>query len=170
MIILSIGSNLASTFGDRFQNINYAIAYLEKYEIKVIKKSSFYESLSQPNINDPKFINVVIEITTNLDVENLASVLLFIEGKLERKRGHKNSPRTCDIDIIDFNSEVMEFKYNSLDFFVPHEKLSFRNFVLYPLQEILPKWKHPKTGVYVDKLITNISEEDKKSILKVDKP
>ena len=71
--------------------------------------------------------------------------------------------------LIDFNNEVKEFKYNNLVFVVPHEKLSLRNFVLYPLKEIEPKWKHPKTGVYVDKLIMNISEEDKKSILKVDK-
>ena len=170
MIILSIGSNLSSTFGDRFQNIMYAIAYLEKYEIKVIKKSSYYESPSQPNINDPKFINIVIEVLTSLDPENLASVLLFIEEKLERKRGEKNSPRTCDIDIIDFNSEVKSFKYNNLEFFVPHEKISERNFILYPLQEIIPKWKHPKTGVYIDKLIEKISDEDKKSILKIDKP
>ena len=148
----------------------YAIAYLEKYEIKVIKKSSYYESPSQPNINDPKFINIVIEVLTSLDPENLASVLLFIEEKLERKRGEKNSPRTCDIDIIDFNSEVKSFKYNNLEFFVPHEKISERNFILYPLQEIIPKWKHPKTGVYIDKLIEKISDEDKKSILKIDKP
>tara|TARA_B110000438_G_C15511328_1_gene520042 strand:+ start:63 stop:575 length:513 start_codon:yes stop_codon:yes gene_type:complete len=170
MIVLSIGSNLPSSFGDRFQNINYAIAYLEKYEIKIIKKSNFYESPSQPNIDDPKFINIVIGVTTNLDAENLASVLLFVEEKLERKRGIKNSSRTCDIDIIDFNGEVKNFKYNNLDFLVPHEKLSLRNFVLYPLQEILPKWKHPKTGIYIDKLIENISAEDKKSILKIDKP
>ncbi len=72
----------------------YAIAYLEKYEIKVIKKSSYYESPSQPNINDPKFINIVIEVLTSLDPENLASVLLFIEEKLERKRVKKITPRT----------------------------------------------------------------------------
>ena len=66
MILLGLGSNLSSNFGDRFKNIDLAIYYLETYQIKVVKKSSFYESLSYPDKKNPKFINVVIEISTSL--------------------------------------------------------------------------------------------------------
>ena len=66
MIILGIGSNLSSNFGDRFKNINLAILYLENYGIKVVKRSSFYETPSYPNKNNPKFINIVISVKTNL--------------------------------------------------------------------------------------------------------
>ena len=89
--------------------------------------------------------------------------------KLERKRVKKNDPRTCDIDIIDYNGQIIDFKYKNLDFTVPHTKLSSRNFVLFPLQEILPKWQHPETKESIRALIQKLPLEDVKSILKVKK-
>ena len=169
MIILSIGSNLNSTIGNRFENINLALSYLESYEIKVLKKSSFYETPSYPNNKDPKFINIAVSISTNLSPVELASKLIVVEKKLERKRIYKNEPRTCDIDIIDFKSQIINFKYKNLDFTVPHEKLAYRNFVLIPLKDIMPNWIHPKTKEKIDLLINRLSEIDKKSILKVRK-
>ncbi len=88
----------------------------------------------------------------------------------KEKERKKTNPRTCDIDIIDYNSKTMDFKYKDLDFTVPHTKLIYRNFILYPLQEILPNWKHPKTKELISVLIENLSkEEDKNSILKIKK-
>ena len=83
MILLALGSNLSSIFGDRFNNIDLAISYLASYKIKVIKKSSFYETPSYPNKKNPKFINVVIATSTYLKPIDLASSLIFIEEKLE---------------------------------------------------------------------------------------
>ena len=65
MIILGLGSNLHSSFGNRFENISLAISYLKSYKIKVIKESSYYETPSYPDNKNPKFINIVIEISTN---------------------------------------------------------------------------------------------------------
>ena len=169
MILLGLGSNLPSSFGDRYKNIDLAISYLELYKIKVTKKSSFYESPSYPNKKNPKFINVIIEVSTYLDPTSLASVLIIIEEKLERHRKNKNDPRTCDIDIIDFNSLTINFKYKNLYFTVPHKKLSYRNFVLFPLQEIHPNWKHPKSKDSINLLIDKLPKEDKNSILKIKK-
>ena len=86
MILLGLGSNLPSTFGDRFKNIELAIDALNGYGIMVKKQSSYYESLSYPNKTEPKFINVVIEVESDLPPVDLASVLIFIEQSLERKR------------------------------------------------------------------------------------
>ena len=169
MIFLALGSNLSSSFGDRFTNINLAISYLEGYGIQIINKSNFYETYSYPNKENPKFINIVISVKTHLSLEDLMSVLLFIEEKLERKRNKKNDPRTCDIDIIDYNNQVLDFKYKNLNLTVPHKKLIFRNFVLFPLQEISPEWKHPITKEKVSTLIDKLPEDDKKSILKIKK-
>ena len=166
MIILGLGSNLHSSFGNRFKNISLAISYLKSYKIKVIKESNFYETPSYPNNKNPKFINITVAISTNLSPTDLASILITIEEKLERKRNYKNEPRTCDIDIIDFNSKIIDFKYKNLDFKVPHEKMLYRNFVLIPLKEICPNWKHPKTGEVINTLIQQLSENDRKSILK----
>ena len=169
MILLGLGSNLSSSFGDRFQNIDMAVSALEGYGLQIKKKSSYYESLSYPDKNNPKFINIVIEAETHLPPEDLASLLIFIEESLERKRNKKNDPRTCDIDIIDYNGQVLDFKYNNLSFTVPHTKLVHRSFVLYPLQEILPDWKYPKTKEPISSLIEKLPSEDKNSILKVSK-
>ena len=169
MIFLALGSNLSSSFGDRFENINLATTYLETYEIKIIKKSNFYETYSYPNKENPKFINIVISVKTHLSPVDLMSVLLFIEIKLERKRNKKNDPRTCDIDIIDYNNQVLDFKYKNLNLTVPHKELIFRNFVLLPLQEISPEWKHPVTKENIRTIIDKLPEEYKKSILKIKK-
>ena len=170
MIILAIGSNLSSSFGDRFENINLAITYLEKFGIKTIKKSSFYETYAYPNKKDPKFINVIISTNSKLKPSELAKAIISVEKKLERKRITKNSPRTCDIDIIDYNNKVINFIFDDRVFNVPHEKLNLRNFVLFPLKEILPEWKHPKTRDLINHLIEKLSNEDKNSILKITKP
>tara|TARA_B100000700_G_scaffold327889_1_gene443900 strand:+ start:1363 stop:1875 length:513 start_codon:yes stop_codon:yes gene_type:complete len=170
MIFLGVGSNLPSSFGDRFKNIELAATYLQSNQIKILKKSSFYETPSYPDRKNPKFINVIFEISTNLKLEDLISVIISIEEKLERKRNNKNDPRTCDIDIIDYDGQILSFKYKKLDFIIPHDKLSIRNFVLFPLKEIAPKWIHPETNDSVEKLIDNLSKEDKNSILKIKKP
>ena len=167
MIFLGLGSNLPFKNGDRFTNINIAISFLEGYGIKVIKKSSFYETPSYPNKENPKFINAVILVETILPPIDLMSVLIFIEEKLERKRGKKNDPRTCDIDIIDYNSQILNLRYNNLDLTVPHKELTLRNFILFPLQEISPTWEHPKTKEIISVLLQKLNDEDKNSILKI---
>ena len=153
MIVLGLGSNLNSSYGDRFNNISLALSSLESYKIKILLKSSFYETPSYPNIKDPKFINMVIGISTNLKPSELAGAAISVEESLERKRNYKNEPRTCDIDIIDYNGKIINFKYKILDFNVPHVNLVYRNFVLIPLKEILPDWKHPKTKEPIDLII-----------------
>ena len=167
MILLSLGSNLSSSFGNKFKNINLALSHLESYKIKLVKKSSFYETPSYPDKSKPNFINIIAQVSTDLNPEDLASVLIFIEEKLERKRKNKNDPRTCDIDIIDFKGKSIDFKYKDMFFTVPHKELSNRNFVLFPLKEVMPNWIHPKTKQTIDVLMDQISIEDKNSILKI---
>ena len=66
MIFLGIGSNLNSKFGDRFKNINLSIKLLNLYKINVLKQSSFYETPSYPDETNPKFINIVVMVSTKL--------------------------------------------------------------------------------------------------------
>ena len=79
MFLLGLGSNLPSSFGDRFKNIDLAISYMESYKITLVKKSSFYETPSYPDLRNPKFINIVIGISTDLIPIDLAAILFNIE-------------------------------------------------------------------------------------------
>ena len=169
MIILSLGTNLKSKYGDRFNNLKYAISFLENYGISIVKKSSIYETPSYPDENNPKFLNIIISIKTNLSPQDLMKILLEIKNKFDRKRINKNDPRTCDIDIIDYNGKILDFNYRDLHLIIPHKELSLRNFVLFPLQEILPHWKHPKTKENISDLIEQLTGKNRKAILKIKK-
>ena len=158
MIYLGIGSNLDSSFGNRFENISLAIRFLREKKINLVKKSSFYETLSFPDINKPKFINIVVAVETDMSPEKLMINLLSIEEKLERKRKKKNDPRTCDIDIIDYNSKIINFDLHNLRLKIPHQSVSDRDFVLYPLKEISPNWVHPVSKITIDNLIKNLKK------------
>jgi len=156
MVYLGVGSNLSSTFGNRFKNINLAITALKEKNINIIKKSSFYETLAYPNKNDPKFINIVIGVETHLSPNELMKNLIFIEEKLQRKRNKKNDPRTCDIDIIDYKRKIINFNFNNLMLQIPHQSMTKRSFVLHPLKEICPTWTHPITKKTIDILIRDL--------------
>ena len=156
---LGIGSNL----GNRINNINIAKMKLESQNIKIIQCSSNYESLSWPNIKNPKFINVVIKIETLLLPDELLKKCNKIEKELGRTRTSKNEPRTCDIDIIDFDNKV--YKSTKKDHLnLPHPELTKRNFVLLPLYEISKIWRHPKTNVKINELISLLNVDDLNAI------
>ena len=82
MIYLGIGSNLSSRFGNRFTNINLAVSYLKEKKVNLIKKSSFYESFSYPNKDNPKFINIVIAVKTTLSPCDLMKTLFGISRRI----------------------------------------------------------------------------------------
>ena len=160
MIFLGIGSNLHSSFGNKIDNINSSILLLKKNKIEVLKISSFYESVAYPDKNYPKFINIVVEVKTLLEPMDLMINLLKIEEKLERRRSKKNAPRTCDIDIIDYNGEIINLEIQGQHLQIPHKFLADRNFVLYPLKEICPNWSHPLSKTSIDFLINNLKNKN----------
>ena len=167
-LVLSIGSNLNSSKGDRFYNIKKAVSLLNSNKIKVQKKSSFYETPSYPDKTKPKFINIVIFAKTKLKPLEVLSKTLNIEKKLERVRRIKNEPRTCDIDLIDYNGENINIVDDNFNLNVPHVMMTKRSFVLMPLKEIIPHWIHPIYLKKIDHFISLLNEEEKKSIIKID--
>jgi 2-amino-4-hydroxy-6-hydroxymethyldihydropteridine diphosphokinase len=152
MIYLGIGSNLASKKGGKLVNIKKTIKLLNFYSVKVTKVSSFYETPSYPNKKYPKFINVIVSANYKGSPEALLKILLYIEKKMGRIRIHKNEPRICDIDIIDFKGKI----YNSKNLDIPHKLTVSRNFVLLPLKEINPAWIHPINKKDVNNLINKL--------------
>lgn len=167
-LILSIGSNLNSSKGDRFYNIKKAVSFLNSSKIRVQKQSSFYETPSYPDKTKPKFINIVIFAKTKLKPLEVLNKTLNIEKKLERVRRIKNEPRTCDIDLIDYNGENINIVDQDFNLTTPHFMMTKRSFVLMPIKEIIPNWVHPVYLKKIDHFISLLSEEEKKSIIKID--
>ena len=100
-----------------------------------------------------------------LNPEDLASKIMIVENKLGRKRGVKNQPRTCDIDIIDYDNKTFKIKEDNL--IIPHISMKHRNFVLLPLLEINQSWKHPKLKINIVKLISSLTIKELRSIKQI---
>ena len=86
MIILSLGSNLPSKFGDRFDNLIFALSLIESNGILINKKSSYYETPSYPDQKNPKFINIIVSVKTHLKPIDLMTLLISIEKKNGKKK------------------------------------------------------------------------------------
>jgi len=155
MVYIGIGSNL----GNRIKNINKAKYLLSLNGINILKSSSYYESLSWPDRSQPKFINIVIQLDTDISPQKILQISQTIENKLGRKKTYKNAPRTCDIDILSYKNRVI-----SGDITIPHKRMSKRNFVVIPLFEIAPNYVHPKTNISIKKLIFSLPNKDITSI------
>ena len=164
MILLNIGSNLDSKKGDRLFNLNKTLQLIKLEGIKIKKISSIYETPSYPNEKNQKFLNIGLEIECNYSPKDLIKRCNKIEKKLERIRGKKNQPRTCDIDIIDYDGQIL----NSTKLTIPHQKAHLRNFVLFPIKEILPRWIHPTLNKRVDFLIKKLSFKLRNEITRIE--
>ena len=154
-VYLGIGSNL----GNKKKNIEKAKFMLIQNNIKILSSSNYYETLSWPNPKNPKFLNIVLKISTYLRPLDLLKICKKIELMLGRKKTLKNSPRECDIDLIDYNNIKLSDKI-----ILPHPRMHTRNFVLLPLYEINRNWKHPVTKQHIKKLILSLPKKDITSI------
>ena len=157
-VYLGIGSNL----GNKKRNIEKAKFELIQNNIWIEKSSNYYETLSWPNIKNPKFLNIVLKIKTNLPPLKLLYICKKIEILLGRKKRKKNAPRECDIDIIDYKSQKIKDKI-----ILPHPRMTKRNFVLFPLYELDKAWTHPITGLPIKKLILSLPNRDIRSIKQI---
>ena len=165
MIHLNIGSNLNSTYGSRFDNITIAINLLIDSKIKIKKISNFYETPSYPNQNYPKFINMGLTIDFKKECLDLLKKIKLIEKKLGRIKTKKNDPRVIDIDIIDFNNEIVK----TMELILPHPMCHLRNFVLFPILQIDPNWFHPILKKNAQYLINKLSQKSRIEITRLQK-
>ena len=157
-VYLGIGSNL----GSKITNIEKAKSFLLENNINLISVSKYYETASWPNPKNPKFINIVLKTKCSLKPIELLKLCKSVEVRLGRKKTPKNSPRECDIDIIDFNGFESQGRL-----ILPHKMMYKRNFVLLPLFEIEKDWVHPTMKVSIKKLILSLQDKDIRSIKQI---
>lgn len=147
-VYLLLGSNL----GDRANNIENALEELNKIGIIILKKSSLYETKPWGYTEQPDFLNLAIECSTNLTPFDLLREIKKLEIKLGRENTIKYGPRIIDIDIILYDNLIL--KSDTLT--IPHPLMHKREFVLKPLCEIAPYLIHPEFKVSLKELLNQI--------------
>ncbi|MCY3868205.1 MAG: 2-amino-4-hydroxy-6-hydroxymethyldihydropteridine diphosphokinase [Gemmatimonadetes bacterium] len=139
MIYIGIGANL----GDREKTLQDATGILNaKPEIAVIAASAVYETAPIGVVDQPYFLNAVLQVHTSLSARSLLNCLLAIERKFGRLRETRWGPRTLDLDILLYGDAII----NQPGLQVPHPRLHERAFVLAPLCDLKPGLKHPVLG------------------------
>jgi 2-amino-4-hydroxy-6-hydroxymethyldihydropteridine diphosphokinase len=138
--VIALGSNL----GDREQNVRAALDAIAAFpETRVLRESALMEN---PAVNSPPgagdFLNGAVLIETALKPHDLLARLLETERALGRERTERNAPRAIDLDILLYGEQVID----TPELKVPHPRIAEREFVLWPLLQILPKATNPITS------------------------
>ena len=145
LVYLSLGSNV----GDRAKNLSEAIAALPAAGVRVSRVSSFYETQPVDYLEQPWFLNCVVETETELEPTVLLDALREIETRMGSKKLIAKGPRLIDMDILLYGDRTID----SPELQVPHPRMHLRRFVLVPLAELAPGLKHPSwDGTIVDLL------------------
>ncbi len=135
VVYLALGTNL----GERERNLKEALRLLAEAGVQTTKTSSVYETEPVDYLDQPWFLNAVVEARTDLPAEKLLGALRRIEAQMGSKKAFAKGPRLIDLDILLYGDETIA----TPDLQVPHPRMLLRNFVLAPLAEIAPDLRHP---------------------------
>lgn len=154
MILVAVGSNLPSFAGSPLETCRAAVAVLAHHGVSVTATSRCYRSPADPPTDQPDFINGAVAIETSLKPAELLKLLHQIEREFGRVRGEPNAARTLDLDLIDYHGRI-EVGPPVL----PHPRVSLRAFVLKPLIDIAPSWRHPVNHSTPTELLKSLTEK-----------
>lgn len=136
-----MGSNLATQHPSIEAGLDHSLSSLSKSGLRVDKVSKWWRSLAWPDPSQPAYLNGVVLVETSLGPEDLLRVLQTLEREAGRIRSAPNAPRTLDLDLIAHGRTVSHRTP-----ILPHPRAHERLFVMGPLAEIAPQWRHPLTG------------------------
>jgi 2-amino-4-hydroxy-6-hydroxymethyldihydropteridine diphosphokinase len=152
---VGLGSNL----GDRAGNLLLAVRGMMEASLCVTRVSSIYETEAISEVQQPLFLNMVVEIGNTLPTpEQVMARLLRIEFALGRIRELKDGPRTIDLDLLLYGDIEKQTDFLRL----PHPRLHERRFVLAPLAEVAPRLVHPVMKKSAAELLDSV--EDKSTV------
>ena len=143
---ISLGSNIDS----RSQYLNTCLLMINEIDgLNIIKQSNIYETTPMYYLKQRKFLNMVLEVSTNIKEAFLLNIFKKIEHKIGRIEKNNNKPRKIDIDILDYNQMII----NTNKLILPHPKISERLFVLKPWSDIAPDFILPNQEKTINDLM-----------------
>lgn len=167
MIYLALGSNLAGDFTDSAQLLRAAIDNLPLAGSHMVRCAPFYRSAAigpmVDGVPQSDYINTVVAVRSVTPAIGLLQRLHVLEAAFGRERRVQWGPRTLDIDIVSYHDEMHVHGAQ-----IPHPRLHMRAFVLRPLADIAPGWRHPVSGICIETLLSRLSPHLRKAMKKLD--
>ena len=152
MIFIGIGANLDSPLhGTPLAACQASLEAMETHRIRVSVRSPWYRSRPVPASEQPWFINGVARVESSLDPASLLDLLHRIEAEFGRSRNVPNEARVLDLDLLAYGGTLADGIQSGP--VLPHPRLHERAFVLHPLRDIAPGWRHPGSGATVDDML-----------------
>lgn len=149
-VYLALGTNL----GDRLANLKQAASALPPL-VRLIAASPVYETPPWGYAEQPAFLNQVLQAETDLDPHALLAYLKQIETSLGRRATFRNGPRVIDLDILFYDDALL----NAPGLTIPHPRIPERAFVLVPLADLSPDFRHPSLGKSVRQMLEGIDRQ-----------
>lgn len=182
--LIAIGSNKTSVWGDAKATIEASIHRLNRLAQSAPRISSFYVTPAFPAGSGPDYINAAVALSTTQTAHDLLVALHVIEDAAQRRRDIRWGQRTLDLDLIALGDEIwpdaqtqdhwrnlspeVQAQIAPDQLILPHPRLQDRSFVLVPLADVAPDWRHPRIGLTVEQMRDRLSHDDRSSVVPLD--
>ncbi|MEI9891511.1 MAG: 2-amino-4-hydroxy-6-hydroxymethyldihydropteridine diphosphokinase [Caulobacteraceae bacterium] len=141
LAVIALGGNLAGEYGSVAAALQAAAGRLAGVGLEPVRLSRWWRSAAWPDPADPPYLNGVALVRTDLSAPDAMAALHALEAEFGRARSSPNAPRTLDLDLIAHGRTVLDGPL-----VLPHPRAADRYFVMGPLAEIAPDWRHPVSG------------------------
>ncbi|HWK48127.1 MAG TPA: 2-amino-4-hydroxy-6-hydroxymethyldihydropteridine diphosphokinase [Stellaceae bacterium] len=154
LILIGLGGNLPSArYGEPRHTLEATIKLLVQAGLGLRARSRWYVTAPVPISDQPWYLNGVVSVTTDRDPAALLTLLHDIEASIGRVRGIRNAPRAIDLDLLAYGDRVAPAPAWPI---LPHPRLHERAFVLRPLADIAPMWRHPQNGLGIEDMLRTV--------------
>ena len=164
MILIGLGANLPTVEGPPLATLRRALLLLPAFGISVIRSSSFYRTPAIAHDVQPPYVNAVAVVAAALPAAELLAGLHRLETQFGRARQVRWAPRTLDLDLLDYEGQIVTSRQDAdgattdlhSPLALPHPRMDKRGFVLVPLAEVAPEWRHPVSGASAAALLDRL--------------
>jgi 2-amino-4-hydroxy-6-hydroxymethyldihydropteridine diphosphokinase len=154
-IYIALGANLDHPeYGAPRHALEAALDELGRRGVSVRRVSPWYRTAPVPASDQPWYVNAVAEVATDLSADRLLAVMHEVEDAFGRVRTVANAARLIDLDLLDFRGEIAPGGPGNAT--LPHPRLEGRAFVVRPLADLAPAWRHPRTGTPIRALLADL--------------